>query len=84
MTQRSARGARPRRSARPARDRRTRPSGILGALSEACFLRMMTGQAGARVLLSPDETRIDGSRIGRVRWFGMIEQAPGTFPLATR
>jgi alkyl sulfatase BDS1-like metallo-beta-lactamase superfamily hydrolase len=48
------------------------------------FARMMSGQAGATDLLLSDETRIEGSRIDLARLFGLIERAPGTFPIVTR
>lgn len=53
-------------------------------LSKAFFLRMMTGQAGAKDLLLSDQTKIDGSTIDLAKFFAMIEKAPGTFPIVTR
>jgi alkyl sulfatase BDS1-like metallo-beta-lactamase superfamily hydrolase len=53
-------------------------------LTKAFFLRMMTGQAGAKDLLLSDQTKIEGSRIDLGRFFAMIEKAPGTFPIVTR
>lgn len=53
-------------------------------LSRAFFLQMMTGQAGAKDLLFSDQTRIDGSTIDLAQFFGLIEKAPGTFPIVTR
>ena len=53
-------------------------------LSKAFFLRMMTGQAGAKDLLLSDQTKIAGSTIDLAKFFAMIEKAPGTFPIVTR
>jgi alkyl sulfatase BDS1-like metallo-beta-lactamase superfamily hydrolase len=53
-------------------------------LTKAFFLKMMTGQAGAKDLLLSDQTKIDGSKIDLGRFFSMIEKAPGVFPIVTR
>lgn len=53
-------------------------------LSKAFFLKLMTGQAGAKELLFSEQTRIEGSKIDLGRFFSLIEKAPGTFPIVTR
>lgn len=53
-------------------------------LTKAFFLQMMTGQAGATDLLLSDQTDIEGSRIDLGRFFGLIEPAPGVFPIVRR
>jgi alkyl sulfatase BDS1-like metallo-beta-lactamase superfamily hydrolase len=53
-------------------------------LTKAFFLQMMTGQAGAKDLLLSDQTKIEGSKVDLAKFFGMIEKAPGTFPIVTR
>ncbi len=53
-------------------------------LTKAFFLRMMTGSAGAKDLLLSDQTRIEGSRIDLGRFFSLLDNAPGNFPLVTR
>ncbi|MCB1634981.1 MAG: SCP2 sterol-binding domain-containing protein, partial [Xanthomonadales bacterium] len=53
-------------------------------LTKAFFLQMMTGQAGATDLLLSDQTDIEGSRLDLGRFFGLIEAAPGIFPIVTR
>lgn len=53
-------------------------------LTKPFFLKMMTGQAGAKDLLLSDQTKIEGSKIDLGRFFGLIEKAPGTFPIVTR
>ena len=54
------------------------------ALTKPFFLRMMTGQAGAKDLLLSEETKISGSRIDLGRFFALVDKAPGTFPIVTR
>lgn len=53
------------------------------ALSKDFFLRMMTGSAGPVALLTSDETEITGSTIDLARFFRLLDQAPGTFPIVT-
>lgn len=53
-------------------------------LSKPFFLRLVTGQAGAAELLTSKETRIDGSVLALRSFFGLIDRAPGTFPIVTR
>jgi alkyl sulfatase BDS1-like metallo-beta-lactamase superfamily hydrolase len=53
-------------------------------LTRPFFVRMMTGTAGAKELVMSDETRIEGSAVDLVRFFGLLHKAPGTFPVVTR
>lgn len=53
-------------------------------LTKAFFIKMMTGQAGARDLLFSSEVKTGGSTIDLGRFLLMIEKAPGTFPIVTR
>ena len=53
-------------------------------LTRPFFLRLLTGQAGAKDLLTSDQTRIDGSTIDLARFFALLDKAPGTFPIVTR
>ena len=53
-------------------------------LSKPFFLRLMTGGAGATDLLTSDEVRIEGSTIDLARFLGLLDKAPGTFPIVTR
>lgn len=53
-------------------------------VTKAFFLRMMTGQAGAKDLLMSDQTRIGGSALDLGRFLGLIEKAPGNFAIVTR
>jgi alkyl sulfatase BDS1-like metallo-beta-lactamase superfamily hydrolase len=53
------------------------------ALTRPLFVRMMAGTAGARDLLLGDDVKVTGSRVDLVRFFGLFEKAPGTFPIVT-
>lgn len=53
-------------------------------LTHGFFLRMMAGQVGAKDMLTSDDIRIGGSRIDLARFLGLIDKAPGTFPIVTR
>lgn len=48
------------------------------------FLQMMTGQVGAKDLLTSGQTKIDGSVIDLGRFLALMEKTPGTFPIVTR
>jgi alkyl sulfatase BDS1-like metallo-beta-lactamase superfamily hydrolase len=53
-------------------------------LTHAFFLRMMTGSVGAKDLLLSDDIQVSGSRIDLARFLGLLDKAPGTFPIVTR
>ncbi|MFO1114248.1 MAG: alkyl sulfatase dimerization domain-containing protein [Beijerinckiaceae bacterium] len=53
-------------------------------LTKPFFIKMMTGQAGAKDLLFSSDVKTDGSSIDLGRFLLMIEKAPGTFPIVTR
>lgn len=50
-------------------------------LTKAFFLRMLTGRAGAKDLLLSKEARVRGSKIALGRFFALLDQHPGTFPI---
>jgi alkyl sulfatase BDS1-like metallo-beta-lactamase superfamily hydrolase len=50
-------------------------------LTKDFFLRMMTGSAGAKDLLTSSETKIGGSAIDLGRFLTLVEAAPGTFAI---
>lgn len=52
-------------------------------LTKAIFLKMMTGTAGVKDTLLSDDLKIGGSKIDLVRFFALIDKAPGTFPIVT-
>ncbi len=47
------------------------------------FLKMVTGKAGVKDTLLNDEFKIKGSRLDLIRFFSLIDKAPGTFPIVT-
>ena len=53
-------------------------------MTKPFFLRLMIGQAGPAELLTSKETKIDGSLLALQRFFGLIDRAPGNFPIVTR
>jgi alkyl sulfatase BDS1-like metallo-beta-lactamase superfamily hydrolase len=53
-------------------------------LTKPFFLKLMTGQAGARDLLFSGDVKTSGSKIDLGRFLLMIEKAPGAFPIVTR
>jgi len=50
-------------------------------LTNDFFLRMMTGSAGAKDLLTSSETKIGGSTIDLGRFLTLMEPVPGTFAI---
>ena len=53
-------------------------------LTKPIFIKMMAGTAGIEDTLLSDELEIGGSRIDLVRFFTLIDSAPGTFAVVTR
>ena len=45
---------------------------------------MMVGTAGVKDTLLSDDLKIDGSKIDLVRFFSLIDKAPGTFQIVTK
>ena len=67
--------------------RRAEPAADANAtltLTQGFFVRMMAGTAGARDMLTSDELKVSGSKIDLARFLGLINKAPGTFPIVTR
>jgi alkyl sulfatase BDS1-like metallo-beta-lactamase superfamily hydrolase len=53
-------------------------------LTHPLFVRMIAGAAGPKDLLLGDEVKVTGSRLDLVRFFALLDQAPGTFAIVTR
>ena len=53
-------------------------------LTKPIFIKMMAGTAGVKDTLLSDDLKIDGSRIDLVRFFTLIDKAPGNFAIVTR
>ena len=67
--------------------RRAEPAADANAtltLTQGFFVRMMAGTAGAKDMLTSDEIKVTGSKIDLARFLGLIDKAPGTFPIVTR
>lgn len=54
------------------------------SLTKDIFVKMVAGVAGAKDTLMSDDLKVTGSKIDLVRFFGLIEKSPGTFPIVTR
>ena len=54
------------------------------ALTKEIFVNMMAGTAGVKDTLLSDELKVDGSKIDLVRFFTLIDKAPGTFAIVTK
>jgi len=53
-------------------------------LTKPLFIKMMAGTAGVKDTLLSDDLKLDGSKIDLVRFFTLIDKAPGTFAIVTR
>ena len=53
-------------------------------LTKPIFIKMMAGTVGVKDTLMSDDLKIDGSKIDLVRFFTLIDKAPGTFAIVTR
>ena len=53
-------------------------------LTKPIFIKMMAGTAGAKDTLLSDDLKVDGSKIDLVRFFTLIDKAPGTFQIVTK
>jgi hypothetical protein len=52
-------------------------------LTRDIFVKMIAGTAGVKDTLLSDDLKIGGSKIDLVRFFGLIDKAPGTFAIVT-
>lgn len=53
-------------------------------LTKPIFVKMMAGTAGAKDTLLSDDLKVEGSKIALVRFFSLIDKAPGNFAVVTR
>jgi alkyl sulfatase BDS1-like metallo-beta-lactamase superfamily hydrolase len=53
-------------------------------LTKTIFIKMMAGTAGVKDTLLSDDLKTDGSKIDLVRFFSLIDKAPGTFAIVTK
>ena len=53
-------------------------------LTKDIFVKMMAGTAGVKDTLLSDDLTVSGSKIDLVRFFTLIDKAPGTFAIVTK
>ena len=53
-------------------------------LTKGIFIKMMAGTAGVKDTLLSDDLKVTGSKIDLVRFFTLIDKAPGTFQIVTK
>jgi len=53
-------------------------------LTKPIFVKMIAGTAGVKDTLLSDDLKIGGSKMDLVRFFGLIDKAPGTFSIVTK
>jgi alkyl sulfatase BDS1-like metallo-beta-lactamase superfamily hydrolase len=54
------------------------------SLSKGLLVKMIAGTAGIKDTLLGDDLQVDGSRLDLLRFFTLIDQAPGNFAIVTR
>lgn len=52
-------------------------------LTKSIFLKVITGTAGIKDTLLSDEVKVSGSKLDLLRFFGLLDKAPGTFAIVT-
>lgn len=53
-------------------------------LTKDIFVKMIAGTAGVKDTLLSDDLKVGGSKIDLVRFFSLIDKAPGTFAIVTK
>jgi len=53
-------------------------------LTKPLFVKIIAGSAGIQDTLLSDDLKVSGSKVDLVRFFGLIEKAPGTFGIVAR
>lgn len=53
-------------------------------LTRSILVKMIAGVAGVKDTIMSDDLKVTGSKIDLVRFFGLIDKAPATFPIVTR
>ncbi len=53
-------------------------------LTRDIFVKMIAGTAGVKDTLLSDDLKVSGSKIDLVRFFSLIDKAPGNFPIVTK
>ena len=53
-------------------------------LTKPLFVKIIAGSAGIQDTLLSDDLKVSGSKVDLLRFFGLIEKAPGTFGIVSR
>jgi alkyl sulfatase BDS1-like metallo-beta-lactamase superfamily hydrolase len=53
-------------------------------LTKPLFVKIIAGSAGIQDTLLSDDLKVTGSKVDLVRFFGLIEKAPGSFSIVSR
>jgi alkyl sulfatase BDS1-like metallo-beta-lactamase superfamily hydrolase len=53
-------------------------------LTKSLFVKIIAGSAGIQDTLLSDDLKVSGSKVDLVRFFSLIEKAPGTFGIVSR
>jgi alkyl sulfatase BDS1-like metallo-beta-lactamase superfamily hydrolase len=53
-------------------------------LTKPLFVKIIAGSAGIQDTLLSDDLKVSGSKVDLVRFFGLLEKAPGTFGIVSR
>ncbi len=53
-------------------------------LPKPLFVKIIAGSAGIQDTLLSDDLKVSGSKVDLVRFFGLLEKAPGTFGIVSR
>ncbi len=53
-------------------------------LTKPLFVKIIAGSAGIQDTLLSDDLKVSGSKVDLVRFFGLMEKAPGTFGIVSR
>ncbi|WP_295749743.1 alkyl sulfatase dimerization domain-containing protein [Undibacterium sp.] len=53
-------------------------------LTKGIFIKMMAGTAGVKDTLFSDDLKVEGSKLDLVRFFALIDKAPGTFAIVSK
>lgn len=53
------------------------------SLTKSIFLKVITGTAGIKETLLSDDVKVSGSTLALLRFFGLLDKAPGTFAIVT-
>jgi len=53
-------------------------------VTKGMFVKLIAGKAGLKDALTSDDLKVGGSKIDLVRFFSLLDKAPGTFAIVTK